>query len=149
MTLTLILVSLLVLVKSADIFVDQASSLAKRLKVNNFLIGFTVVAFGTSLPELVSTIFSSIDGHNQLVVSNIIGSNIANLCLIFGLVAIFNKYRIHKRDVKINIPLNLTAMMVFWAISGWSSFMLWISMILIFLILIYCQKITITLPLKR
>ncbi|MFA7301668.1 MAG: sodium:calcium antiporter [Candidatus Shapirobacteria bacterium] len=144
MTLIFILISLVILVKSADVFVDQASSLAKRLKINNFLIGFTVVAFGTSLPEMVSTIFSSINGHNQLVMSNIIGSNIANLCLIFGLIAVFNKYRIHKRDVDINIPLNLMAMMVFWAISSWSGFVIsWpfgISMILILLVLILLSK---------
>lgn len=142
--LLLVLLSLVVLVKSADVFVDQASSLAKKLKVNDFLIGFTVVAFGTSLPELVSTVFSSIDGHNQLVMSNIIGSNIANLCLIFGLIATFNVYRIHKRDVDVNIPLNLAAMMVFWALSAWSGFKIsWpfgISLILIFLALILLSK---------
>lgn len=144
MTLSIILISLVVLVKSADVFVDQASSLAKKLKVNDFLIGFTIVAFGTSLPELVSTIFSSIDGHNQLVMSNIIGSNIANLCLIFGLIATFNVYKIHKRDVDVNIPINLAAMMVFWAISAWSGFNItWsfgISMILIFTTLILLSK---------
>ena len=142
--LLLVLLSLIVLVKSADVFVDQASSLAKKLNVNDFLVGFTVVAFGTSLPELVSTVFSSIDGHNQLVMSNIIGSNIANLCLIFGLIATFNIYRIHKRDVEVNIPLNLAAMMVFWAFSVWSGFKIdWpfgISLILIFLVLILLSK---------
>jgi cation:H+ antiporter len=143
-TLLVVFVSLLVLVKSADVFVDQASSLAKKLKVNDFLIGFTVVAFGTSLPELVSTVFSAIDGHNQLVMSNIIGSNITNLCLIFGIIAVFNEYKIRKRDIDINIPINMAALMIFWAFSTWSGFTLnWafgISLILIFLTLILLSK---------
>jgi len=125
-------------------FVGQASSLAKKLKVNDFLIGFTVVAFGTSLPELISTLFSSISGHNQLVMSNIIGSNIANLCLVFGVVALFNNYRIRKRDVDINIPLNITALMAFWALSVFMGFTLnWasgISLVLLFLALILLSK---------
>jgi len=143
-TLVIIVLSLYFLVKSAGVFVNQASSLAKKLRVNDFIIGFTVVAFGTSLPELISNIFSSISGHNQLVVSNIIGSNITNLCLIFGVIALFNNYRIRKRDVAVNIPLNITAMMYFWALANFMDFTLnWasgISLILVFLVLILLSK---------
>lgn len=142
--LLIIILSLFFLVKSAEVFVNQASSLAKKLKVNDFIIGFTVVAFGTSLPELISNIFSSISGHNQLVVSNVIGSNITNLCLIFGVIALFNNYRIRKRDVGVNIPLNLAAMMYFWALVTFMGFTLnWasgISLILVFLVLILLSK---------
>ncbi|HBP50932.1 MAG: hypothetical protein US68_C0005G0051 [Candidatus Shapirobacteria bacterium GW2011_GWE1_38_10] len=139
-----IVISLVFLVRSADIFVGQATSLAKKLKVNDFIIGFTVVAFGTSLPELISTLFSSLSGHNQLVMSNIIGSNITNLCLIFGLIALFNNYRIKKRDIDINIPLNMAALMAFWSLAAYMNFTLnWasgVSLILIFLILILLSK---------
>lgn len=128
------------MVKSAEIFVNQASSLAKKLKVNDFIIGFTVVAFGTSLPELTSSIFSSLSGHNKLLVSNIIGSNITNLCLILGVTALFNNYRIRKRDVDVNIPINLAAMMAFWTLSSYMGLTLnWaagVSLILIFLLLL-------------
>ena len=123
-TLLVILLGLGVLVKSAEVLVEQASALAKKLKVNDFLIGFTVVAFGTSLPELTSAIFSSIDGQNDLVVSGIIGSNITNLCLIFGIVALFNSYRLRKRDVDINIPLNFAALTAFWALAVFMNFRL-------------------------
>lgn len=143
-TLLAILISLLSLVKFADIFVDQASSLAKKFKINDFLIGFTVVAFGTSLPELISTLFSSFSGHSQLAVSNIIGSNIANVCLILGVIALFNNFRIQKRDVNVNIPLNLAALMVFWMLAVFASFTLrWTSgvlLILIFLFLMILSK---------
>lgn len=144
LTLFVVAISLFVLVRSADIFVDQASAFAKRLKVSNFLIGFTVVAFGTSLPELISTVFSSLAGHNQLVVSNIIGSNITNSCLVFGLIAIFNNFVIRKRDVDTNIPINMAAIMVFWALSVFMGFELnWsagVSLILIFFILLILSK---------
>lgn len=143
-TLAIIVTSLFFLVKSADIFVNQASAFAKKLKISDFLIGFTIVAFGTSLPELTSTIFSAIAGHNQLVVSNIIGSNVTNSCLIFGLIAIFNNFKIRKRDVDINIPLNMAALMAFWALAVFTGFTLnWtsgISLILIFLILLILSK---------
>lgn len=143
-TLITITIGLFLLVRSADVFVNQASAFAKKIKVNDFIIGFTVVAFGTSLPELISTLFSAFSGHNQLVVSNIIGSNITNLCLIFGLVALFNNYQIKKRDVDINIPLNMAAMMFFWALSVYMGFVLnWsagVSLILIFLIIIILAK---------
>lgn len=144
LSLVIIILCLFFLVKSAEVFVNHASSLAKKLKINDFIIGFTVVAFGTSLPELISNIFSSISGHNQLVVSNIIGSNITNLCLIFGVIALFNNYRIRKRDVAINIPLNLAAMMYFWGLATYMGFTLnWasgISLILVFLVLILLSK---------
>lgn len=144
LTLLIIIVSLFFLVKSANIFVDQSSSLAKKFKVSDFLIGLTIVGFGTSLPELISTIFSASSGHNQLVVSNIIGSNITNFCLIFGIMAIFHNFRIRKRDVNINIPLNMAGLMVFWALSVYMEFTLnWasgISLILIFIILLILSR---------
>lgn len=140
----LIILSLFFLVKSAEIFIDQASALAKKLKISDFIIGFTVVAFGTSIPELISTIFSAISGHNQLVISNIIGSNITNFCLILGVIAIFNNFQIRKREVDINIPLNMAALMVFWALSVYMGFNLnWaagISLISIFILLNILSK---------
>lgn len=143
-TLFVVIISLFLLVKSANVFVDQASAFAKKLKISDFLIGFTVVAFGTSLPELISTIFSAIAGHNQLVVSNIIGSNITNTCLIFGLIAIFNKFKIRKRDIDVNIPLNMAAIMAFWALAVFMGFTLnWtsgISLVLIFFVLLILSK---------
>lgn len=144
LSIFLILLSLFVLVKSADIFIDQASALAKKQKISDFIIGFTIVAFGTSIPELISTIFSSLSGHNQLVISNIIGSNITNFCLVLGLVSIFNNFQIRKREIDINIPLNLAALMFFWALSSYMGFNLnWaagVSLISIFFLLIFLSK---------
>jgi cation:H+ antiporter len=143
-TLLSVAISLFFLVKSANVFIDQASVFAKKLKISGFLIGFTVVAFGTSLPELISTVFSSLAGHSQLVISSLIGSNITNFCLVFGLIAIFHNFKIRKRDVDINIPLNIVAIMAFWALAIFMGFNLnWssgISLILIFFVLFILSK---------
>ena len=140
----IVLMGLWTMVNSANTFVDQASALAKKLRVGDFLIGFTIVAFGTSLPEMISTIFAASSGHNQLVVSNIIGSNMANSCLVFGVIALFNNYRIRKRDIDINIPINMAALMAFWAVSVWAGFVInWsfgVSLILVFVVLVILSK---------
>ncbi len=133
LSVLIVIVGLAVLLKSSEILVDQASSLAKKLKLDDFIIGFTIVAFGTSLPELTSAIFSSTYGQNNLVVSGIIGSNIANLCLIFGIMAIGYSYKLRKRDVDINIPLNFAALTAFWSLAVFVNFKFewWTGIILI------------------
>jgi Ca2+/Na+ antiporter len=78
----LLLLGFLVVIKGADFLIDGASSLAKRLNVPEIVIGLTIVAFGTSAPELVVNIFSSIAGKNELVLGNIIGSNVFNTLFI-------------------------------------------------------------------
>lgn len=135
LTLLIVIISILALVKSAELFVDQAVAVAKRLRVSDFVIGLTIVGFGTSLPELTSTIFSTLSGHNQLVVANILGSNITNSCLILGVVAIFKNFMIRKRDVDINIPLNMAAIMVFWAVAVATGFNLnWLTGVLLIVV---------------
>jgi len=113
MELLFILISLFGIVKSADYFIDQSISLAKKFRLSSFVIGFTVVAFGTSLPELVISLYSSYTGHTAIAVSNVIGSNITNICLILGLLAIYRPFKLSKSHVFYNIPLNLIALIVF------------------------------------
>lgn len=140
----LAIISLIVLLKSAGVFVSQASALAKRFKIGDFVIGCTIVAFGTSLPELVISVFSATSNHPNLAISNVVGSNIANFCLILGLIATFKGYRIYKRNIDFNLPLNLAALATFWAILVWSGFRLtWnsgILLLLVFLILMILTK---------
>jgi cation:H+ antiporter len=81
-------IGLVFLVKGADIFVHSASRLSKRLGIPEFIIGLTIVAFATSLPELAGAVFSSFAGYGEIVEATIIGSNIINLSLIFGLIAL-------------------------------------------------------------
>ena len=78
----------ILLIFGADLLVDGSASLAKRLKIPNIVIGLTIVAFGTSSPELIVNIFSSVQGTSSLAFGNIIGSNILNIALILGISAI-------------------------------------------------------------
>ena len=80
----LIIVGFVLLVKGADFLVNGSSSLAKRLNVSEIVIGLTIVAFGTSTPELIVSLISSFNNHPEIILGNVIGSNIFNLLLILG-----------------------------------------------------------------
>lgn len=80
----IVIAGLALIVKGSDVFIDGAVSVAKRLGVSEHLIGLTLVAFATSAPELVTSIIASFGGHQQLVLGNVVGSNMANICLALG-----------------------------------------------------------------
>ncbi|MDL5503612.1 MAG: sodium:calcium antiporter, partial [Candidatus Methanoperedens sp.] len=82
----LFIISIPIVIKSSDIFTEGASKLAKILGVSDFVIGITVVAMGTSLPELASDAYASYIDHGQIVAGDIVGSNITNIALILGLI---------------------------------------------------------------
>ncbi|ABE51418.1 calcium/sodium antiporter [Methanococcoides burtonii] len=86
----ILLIGLILLVKGSDIFVSSASSIAKKLGVSEFIIGLTLVAIGTSIPELASSIAASLSHSSGIVIGNIVGSNIANIALIVGCAAIIS-----------------------------------------------------------
>ena len=98
-----------VVILGANFFVNGASSLAKRLAVSELVIGLTVVAFGTSLPELSVNITASIKGDAGIALGNILGSNIANIFLILGISSIIFPLAVTKGTVWKEIPLSLLA----------------------------------------
>ena len=81
-------VALAALVKGSDWFIDSAESIGLSFGISPFIIGVTIVAFGTSLPELATSISSVLQGESEVVVGNVVGSNIANIALVMGLVAV-------------------------------------------------------------
>ncbi len=95
------------LIKGADLLVDGASSIARRLGISTLIIGLTVVAFGTSTPELIVNILASVSGNNELAIGNILGSNISNVFLILGIAAIIFPLRVQEGTAWKEIPLNL------------------------------------------
>lgn len=105
----LIIAGFVFVIKGADFLVEGSSSLAKRLNVSDLVIGLTVVAFGTSLPELVVNIFASLGGNSGITVGNIIGSNLFNLLLILGISAIIYPIIVTHSTVWKEIPLSLLA----------------------------------------
>ena len=115
-----LVIGMVLLIKGADFFVDGASAVAKKFKIPAVFIGLTIVAIGTSLPELSVSIASAIKGSSDLSVGNIVGSNLANILLIFGIVTLIDPVPITSSNKKINFPFLLgttTILLIFCADS--------------------------------
>lgn len=105
---TLILLGGLVLVLvGADVLVDGSSAIARKLGLSEFVIGLTIVALGTSAPEMVVSFISSIQGRSDMAMGNIIGSNVFNTALILGLTAVICPMTITRSNLKRDIPFNI------------------------------------------
>ncbi len=106
------------LVKGADLLTDGASQIAKKFGVPEFVIGLTLVAFGTSLPELTVNVIASLKGNSELTMGNVIGSNIANILLILGVSSVIYPLKVHRAFVKKEIPINFIATLILIAMAN-------------------------------
>lgn len=119
----MLIIGLVLLVKGADWLVDGASAVAKRSGISDLVIGLTVVAFGTSMPEFVVNMVSVADGVTDLALTNILGSNIINTFVILGLTAIVYPVVSQKRSRNFDIPLSIIAgVLVFACVAVRSPF---------------------------
>ena len=107
LNIILLVLGFVILIKGADLFVDGASGIARNLKVSKMLVGLTVVAFGTSSPELAVGIKSIISGNGDIVLGNVIGSNILNILLIIGTSALFHTLTVKNNTVKKELPITM------------------------------------------
>ena len=107
--IVLLLVGFAILIKGADFLVNGASSAAKKNGISNLAIGLTVVAFGTSMPELIVSLLSALDGKNDASFGNVIGSNNFNLLFILGIAGLIYPLVVQKNTVKYEVPLSLLA----------------------------------------
>jgi len=105
----LFIAGIILLVKGADYLIKGSSSLAKRLGVSSLVIGLTIVAFGTSMPELVVNLAASLNGESNIAFGNIVGSNMANILLILGITAIIISLKIQHTTIWKEIPFSLLA----------------------------------------
>lgn len=101
----LLIIGFVLLIKGADFFVDGAASTAKNFKVSNMLIGLTIVAFGTSAPELAVSLKAMATGSADVVLGNVVGSNITNILLIIGVGALICPIKIKDNTVKKELPI--------------------------------------------
>ncbi|MHC1703567.1 MAG: calcium/sodium antiporter [Tenuifilaceae bacterium] len=108
----LIIGGLALLVFGANWLVDGASSIADKFGISPLTIGLTVVAFGTSMPELIVNVLSSASGNSELAIGNVIGSNTFNIFLILGVAAIIKPIQVQSKTVKIEVPFSLLAALV-------------------------------------
>ena len=102
-----LIIGFVFLVKGADLFVEGSSSIAKKLKVPSIVIGLTIVAIGTSLPEAAVSITASVTNNNALAISNVLGSNIFNLMVVIGVCAILTPVAVQKDVVRRDLPFSV------------------------------------------
>lgn len=109
LTYLLLFVGFAILIKGADFLVTGASSTAKKYGISNLTIGLTVVAFGTSMPELIVSLLAAINGENDASFGNVIGSNNFNLLFIIGIAGIIYPLVVQNNTVKYEIPISMFA----------------------------------------
>jgi len=118
MNYLLLIIGFILLIKGADLFVDGASSLAKKLKVPSMLIGLTIVAFGTSAPEAAVSINAALKNSSELAVGNIVGSNIFNILLVIGIAAMIKPINIKLNTILKEFPFMLLATIVLYILGN-------------------------------
>jgi cation:H+ antiporter len=109
LNILLLLAGFVALIFGADKLVDAASSLAKKLGIPNIVIGLTIVAFGTSAPELVVNVFAAVNNNTAMVLGNVLGSNIFNVLAILGISSIIYPLSVKRNTTWLEIPLSLLA----------------------------------------
>lgn len=104
--ITVFVVAMAILLKGSDYFTDATENVGKSLGISNFILGVTVVSMGTSLPELVSSVFAVQAGSSEIVVGNVVGSNLTNILLILGITAVVaKKLKVSWDLVAVDLPL--------------------------------------------
>lgn len=108
--IALLLVGFVLLIKGADFFVEGSSSVAKLLKVPSIVVGLTVVAMGTSLPELSVSVSAALNESNEIAISNVVGSNFFNLIVVLGVCALFTTVPVDRQVLKRDFPFSIIIM---------------------------------------
>ncbi|MBQ2744705.1 MAG: calcium/sodium antiporter [Lachnospiraceae bacterium] len=103
----ILLVGFVLLIKGADFFVEGSSAVAKKLRIPSIIVGLTIVAMGTSMPELAVSVTAALAGNNEIAVSNVVGSNVFNLMVVCGACALFAPLAINKSTLKSDFPLSI------------------------------------------
>ena len=106
-SLIILIVGFVLLIKGADFFVEGSSAVAKRLRIPSMIIGMTIVAMGTSLPECAVSVTASLTGNNSLAISNAVGSNIFNLLVVCGVCTLFVPLAVQKSTLQKEFPLSI------------------------------------------
>jgi len=151
-SIILIIIGFVFLAKGADLLVKAATSIAKKFGLSEILIGLTIVAIGTSLPEIFITITSAIDGHSDLIIGNAVGSCICNFLLVIGITSLVKPVKLDKRIVKRHLPIGLASMVLLLflgntdkfgnahSITRWQGFILLLCTVAYILYTIYEEK---------
>lgn len=131
----LLVLGLVILLFGGKILVDGASAFAVKLGMSTGLIGLTVVAFGTSMPELLVSVSAALKGNSDISVGNVLGSNLANIGLVLGISSIFYPILIKKRHVRFDYLLTVLVALLFYALSYNGTISFWEGILLFLLFL--------------
>ncbi len=121
----LMLLGFVLLVKGADWFVDGAAGIAGKCRVSPLIIGLTIVAFGTSAPELCVSITSAIQKSTDIAIGNVVGSNIINILLILGLSALFHALPVQRNSLVLDLPVLLLVSALLVGLGIWGNALNW------------------------
>ncbi len=136
----LIILGFLLLIKGADFLVEGASNIAKRFHIPEIVIGLTIVSIGTSMPELIVSSVAAVEGHSDIAIGNVVGSNLANLFFILGVCAIIKPLVFQKQTKLIENPVTIfaTAILLYFCINGTNEISNVITKKEGFILLIFC-----------
>jgi cation:H+ antiporter len=124
------LVSLVILIKASDYFTESAEKIGVAVGIPTFIVGVTIVALGTSLPELASSIIAVLNGASEIVVGNVVGSNIANIFFVLGFAAIMaGNIKVYYELIRVDLPILIGASLLFAAMI-WDGLFTWQDAIL-------------------
>ena len=129
MNIVLLLVGLGLILAGASLLTDGAAALAQRFRVPEFIVGLTVVAIGTSTPELVVSVLSALGGQSDIAVGNVVGSNLFNVFVILGVCALIRPLALSRSNIRRDIPFGFVAsllLFLFGGLSLWVYILLWI-----------------------
>jgi cation:H+ antiporter len=136
-TIILLIIGLIVLIVGGDYLVKGSSSLALRLRLSPLVVGLTIVAFGTSAPELLISIQSALKGSPDIAMGNVVGSNICNLALVLGLTAVINPVKVKTNSIQIDWPMTMGSSLLLYLIVREGNITAATGILFIVLLLIY------------
>lgn len=135
--LLILIAGLALLVYGADLLVRAASALAESFGIPKLIVGLTVVAFGTSAPELAISLQSAYSGYPGILVGNVIGSNIANILLILGIAALIYPVKVATKIIRVDVPVMIFCGLLMFAISLNGIIGFWDALLLTVILIIY------------
>lgn len=143
----LLIVGFVLLIKGADFFVEGSSSVAKRFHVPALIIGLTIVALGTSLPETAVSVSASLSGNNELAISNVVGSNVFNTIVVIGVCACIATVPVQRKSLKQEFPFSVICAILLavfgiigMSLNRWEGLVLLVLFVTYILFLIYSAK---------
>ena len=140
----LLILGLALLVKGADWFVDGAAGIAGKCKISPLVIGLTVVAFGTSAPELAVSVTAAIGHSTDIAVGNIVGSNISNILLILGVSSLVHVLPVQKNSMRLDLPVLLISSVLLIGLGAWGSAISWWDGLILLLVFAAYMALLIT-----